>query len=108
LRSGDVAKTIAKALAQLGKIEFPGEVLSPWTEDDINKYFGGVSSSSATRVSKETNHHRQNKMVATNVHAVASRARALGWKPKYTAEDCHATILPEVEYMLGRDSVHGQ
>jgi hypothetical protein len=44
-------------------------------------------------------------MVATNVHAVASRARALGWKPKYTAEDCHATILPEVEYMLGRDSV---
>jgi nucleoside-diphosphate-sugar epimerase len=43
LRSGDVAKTIAKALAQLGKIESPAEVLAPWTDDDINKYFGGVS-----------------------------------------------------------------
>jgi hypothetical protein len=36
------------------------------------------------------------------MHVVGSRARALGWKPKYTAEDVHASIVPEVEYMLGQ------
>jgi hypothetical protein len=41
-------------------------------------------------------------LFGTNCHVVGSRARALGWKPKYTAEDVHASIVPEVEYMLGQ------
>jgi nucleoside-diphosphate-sugar epimerase len=56
-----------------------------------------------TALHSETDSYQQSKVLAANCSAVASRARALGWKPKYTAEDCHATILPEVEYTLSRD-----
>jgi hypothetical protein len=42
-------------------------------------------------------------MLGTNCHAIATRARALGWKPKYTAEDIPESILKEVEYMYGKE-----
>ena len=36
----------------------------------------------------------------TNCRIKASRARALGWKPKYTIEDMMKSVKPEIETFL--------
>jgi hypothetical protein len=32
---------------------------------------------------------------------VATRARALGWEPKYTNEDCEVIVLADVQHVFG-------
>ncbi|TFK99916.1 NAD(P)-binding protein [Pterulicium gracile] len=77
-RAGELAKAIAVELAAhgVGKDE-----PTTFTEEEFNKdpmvgYFG------------------------TNSRAKGSRARALGWKPKYTDKDFYASIKPEVNALL--------
>ena len=36
----------------------------------------------------------------SNCRCRASRARALGWKPKHTVEDLFKSIKPEVEVLM--------
>jgi nucleoside-diphosphate-sugar epimerase len=104
-RAGDIARYISDALAKVGQIQPAQGPLKPWTKEEIDKLFGGVSVSlsSCDAYRTGTNRHSQVTMLGTNCHAVATRARALGWKPKYTAEDIPDGILVEVEHMYGKE-----
>jgi hypothetical protein len=93
-------KTLEKALVQLDKIKPTEGTLVPWSQEDINKYFHGVKRLSSSSHTLRHSQESQIDLLGANCRAVANRARALGWKPRYTAEDCHPTILPEAEYTL--------
>jgi nucleoside-diphosphate-sugar epimerase len=46
-RAGDIARYISDALAKVGKIRPAQGPLKPWTKEEIDKYFGGVSAASS-------------------------------------------------------------
>jgi len=75
----EVAKAIAVALVQLGLSVDPEP--SPFTKEEIDKYFNGSS------------------YLGTNSRCRGTRSRAIGWKPVKTKEDLLASIKPEVETM---------
>ncbi|RPD82721.1 NAD-P-binding protein [Lentinus tigrinus ALCF2SS1-7] len=75
-----ISKAIGEAFVALG-ISNDDEPTS-FTLEDFEKYFGG---------------ERWGWYSGTNSRCRANRARALGWKPKYTAEDMLKSIRPEVE-----------
>ncbi|KAA1475299.1 NAD(P)-binding protein [Dentipellis sp. KUC8613] len=71
-----VCKEIAKILYDMGKAKSPEP--TPFTHDEILKYFGGYT-------------------LSTNARARADRGRALGWKPVKTTADLLASLRPEAE-----------
>ncbi|EIW84038.1 NAD(P)-binding protein [Coniophora puteana RWD-64-598 SS2] len=78
-RAYDLAKAITEELAEVGQSDKSTPV--PFTAEEYEKtpmlsYFG------------------------TNSRCKASKARALGWKPKHPAEDIFASIRPEVRALL--------
>ncbi|KAA1475298.1 NAD(P)-binding protein [Dentipellis sp. KUC8613] len=75
----DVSREIAKVLVDLGKGKSPEP--TPFTEEEVIKYFGGW-------------------YLGTNSRARAERSRSIGWKPKKTTKDFIASIRPEVESIL--------
>ncbi|EGN98782.1 hypothetical protein SERLA73DRAFT_181420 [Serpula lacrymans var. lacrymans S7.3] len=75
----DVSKAVAEALYELGKGRSPEPTMV--TEEEL-------------KVDPRTIY------LGTNSRCRASRARALGWKPKYTTKDLLASIKPEVEAIL--------
>ncbi|KAL0954820.1 hypothetical protein HGRIS_003765 [Hohenbuehelia grisea] len=76
----DIGKSIAQALFDLGKGQSPEP--TPFTEEDIRKYFGG------------------SKYLGSNSRCRGNHSRAIGWKPKKTTEDLLASIRPEVETLI--------
>ncbi|EKM80125.1 hypothetical protein AGABI1DRAFT_57587 [Agaricus bisporus var. burnettii JB137-S8] len=73
----DVSKEIGRALVALGKATT--EVPSTYTQEEVNKYFGGSN------------------YLGTNSRGLANHSRSIGWKPKKTTQDFLASIGPEVE-----------
>lgn len=75
-----ISKTIGENLVQLG-ISTDAEPTS-FTVEELPKYFGTES---------------VGWYFGTNSRCKASRARSIGWKPKYTAEDMLKSITPEIQ-----------
>ncbi|EGN98930.1 hypothetical protein SERLA73DRAFT_181658 [Serpula lacrymans var. lacrymans S7.3] len=75
----DVNKAVAEVLHELGKSRSPEPIVL--TEEELKVNPMAIYSGSNSRCR-------------------ASRARALGWKPKYTTKDLFASIKPEVEAIL--------
>ncbi|EGN98925.1 hypothetical protein SERLA73DRAFT_160536 [Serpula lacrymans var. lacrymans S7.3] len=75
----DVGKAVAEALYDLGKGRSPEPTTV--TEEKLKADLFAV-------------------YLGSNSRCRASRARALGWEPKYTTKDLLASIKPEVEAML--------
>ncbi|KAF7775995.1 hypothetical protein Agabi119p4_4388 [Agaricus bisporus var. burnettii] len=76
----DVGKEIGRALVALGKVTT--EVPSTYTQEEVNKYFGGSN------------------FLGTNSRGLANHSKSIGWKPKKTTQDLMASIKPEVEEIL--------
>ncbi|KAI6142651.1 hypothetical protein BKA82DRAFT_1003327 [Pisolithus tinctorius] len=77
----DLSKVVAQELYNVGRGKSPEP--APFTEEDYKRpeNFGL-------------------EFLGTNARCLARRARALGWKPKYTTEDAFKSIKPEVEYVI--------
>ncbi|KAI5997250.1 hypothetical protein F5J12DRAFT_851731 [Pisolithus orientalis] len=77
----DLSKVVAQELYNVGRGKSPEP--APFTEEDYKRpeNFGL-------------------EFLGTNARCLARRARALGWKPKYTTEDAFKSIKPEVEYAI--------
>jgi nucleoside-diphosphate-sugar epimerase len=75
----DIAKEYSRALYDLGKGKSPDP--TPFTPDEVQKYFGGPWLGSNSRVNSE-------------------RSRKLGWKPTKTIKDFLESIRPEVEAIV--------
>jgi len=95
----DLTKAIGSALVNLGKATFPEP--TTFTEDEIKKLFGGVSTHSVVLITQliicsfvKFNWH------GTSSRSVANRTKELGWNPKKTTKDLLDSILPEIEAML--------
>lgn len=78
----EVGKAIAEALVELGKSA--NTEPTPFTKEEIDKYFGVYA----------------NPGFGSNSRATANRSRAIGWRPKYTTKDMLASIKAEVEASL--------
>ncbi|RPD67434.1 NAD(P)-binding protein [Lentinus tigrinus ALCF2SS1-6] len=78
-----LAKAIGQALVELGVASDPEP--TSFTQEELLKYFPSLEFA---------------YVWGTNCRIRASRARALGWRPKYTIEDMMKSIKPEVETFL--------
>ena len=78
-----ISKAIGEEFVDLGISTDPEP--TSFTIEDFEKYFGG---------------EHWGWYSGTNSRCRANRARALGWKPKYTSEDMLKSIRPEVEACL--------
>jgi len=80
----DVAKTISQALVDLGR----GKSTEPstFTKAELDKYLDGSS------------------YLGSNARCKGNRGRALGWKPVKTTADMLASLKPEVEAMIRKQS----
>ncbi|RDX55339.1 NAD-P-binding protein [Lentinus brumalis] len=78
-----LAKAIGEALVELGIASDPEP--TTFTHEELLKYFPTLEFA---------------YVWGTNCRVRASRARALGWKPKYTIEDLFKSVKPEVETFL--------
>lgn len=77
----DVCKRIAEVLFSFGKAKSP-EVTS-FSREECLKYLGDGPD-----------------FFGTNSRCIATRARSIGWDPKYSTQDLMASIRPEVEGVL--------
>ncbi|KAL5486104.1 hypothetical protein ACEPAI_7148 [Sanghuangporus weigelae] len=86
----DVSKAIAQALVELGRGQSPEP--TTFTEEEIDKYFGGSD------------------YLGSNSRCKPTRSLALGWKPTHTTKDFLASIKPEIEALIasGRDKLETQ
>ena len=75
-----ISKAIGEAMVALGLTTDPEP--TPFAVEEYVKYFGSEIMAL---------YH------GTNSRCRSNRARALGWKPKYTTEDMLKSIRPEVE-----------
>ena len=76
----DISVAIGKAMHARGLADDPGP--TPFSHEELLRYFG----------SEWFGYYH-----GTNSRARGDRARALGWKAKYSTEDMLASIGPEVE-----------
>jgi hypothetical protein len=98
LRALDVSHALEKALVERSKIEATDGTLAPWTKEEIDKCFFGVSASFLYWLSmRRGRSSSQMDVVGSNCTMVPTRARAIGWAPKYTNEDYHAAVRAHVE-----------
>ncbi|KAH9052952.1 hypothetical protein EDB83DRAFT_1181456 [Lactarius deliciosus] len=77
----DLAKAYSRALYDLGKGKSPEP--TPFTAEEVQKYFGGV-------------------WLGSNARCKAERGRALGWKPTKTTKDFIESVRPEVEVIVAQ------
>ncbi|OJT02633.1 hypothetical protein TRAPUB_6814 [Trametes pubescens] len=80
----DVAKTIGAELKELGLAE--SDEPTTFTKEEVDRWFGGSES------------------LGSNSRCRANRSRVVGWKPKKGTEDMLASIKPEIQYMLSKES----
>ncbi|RPD64772.1 NAD(P)-binding protein [Lentinus tigrinus ALCF2SS1-6] len=76
----NISKAIGEAMVTLGICTGPEP--TPFTKEETEKYFGS---------------EQWGWYSSTNARCRANRARALGWKPKYTTDDMLESIKAEVE-----------
>ncbi|KDQ64980.1 hypothetical protein JAAARDRAFT_118161 [Jaapia argillacea MUCL 33604] len=76
----DLAKTVAQVLVELGRGS--SEEPTPFSREEIDKYFAGVSGSA---------------YLGSNSRARAERSRSLGWRPVKRTTDLLLSVKPEVE-----------
>ncbi|KAI0787448.1 NAD(P)-binding protein [Fomes fomentarius] len=78
-----VSKAIGDALVYFGVASEPEP--TPFTTEELVKYFGS---------------EKQGFAYGANARCRANRARAMGWKPKFTTDDMLRSIRPAVEAIL--------
>ncbi|KAF8205275.1 NAD-P-binding protein [Mycena galopus ATCC 62051] len=80
----DVGQAIGKALVALGKSESPEP--TTFTQAELDKYFKGSA------------------YLGSNVRCRATRSLSIGWKPIKTTSDMLASIQPEVEAIIKKNT----
>jgi nucleoside-diphosphate-sugar epimerase len=95
----ELGEAIGKALVKVGKAK--EETPTPFTKEEIDKYFAGVGSSASLQIEPWIlTSFFQSEYLGSNSRCVANRGRALGWKPKHGTDDFYASVLPETEAIL--------
>jgi len=74
-----ISEAIGRALVKTGKASDPS--VTPFTDEECKKFFGG-------------------KYLGSNSRARAERSRSIGWNPTRTTEDLLASIEPETEAIV--------
>ncbi|KAG6915102.1 hypothetical protein DXG01_013422 [Tephrocybe rancida] len=82
----EVGKAIADELVALGSAK--SHEPTPFTREEIDKYFGADFADVA---------------LGSNSRAVAHRSRSIGWRPKYTTKDFLASVPAEFQAALKKN-----